>query len=835
MKSWFNRNATHIAIVGIFIAIAFLYFPEAFQGKVLYQNDVLQAQAGQKEILDIKERDGDLPLWTNSMFSGMPSYQVLVELPSNIGTYIMRGYKGVFPHPIDVLLLHLLGAYLLFNVLRVRPWLAAVGALAFAFTSYNFIYIEAGHANKTYALAFMAPIIAGVLLALRGRYLVGGVMLAFAFALQLRVNHVQVTYYLFLALLVLVIIELYHAIKEKRMVAFAKSALAMGAAIVIAVAVNASLLWPTYEYSKETIRGPSNLASGSADRADEGLSKQYAYDWSQGIGETLTFLVPNAYGGGSSPVLDSESNMAQVFVNRGATPQQAVEMLRGLRMPTYWGDKAFTSGPWYFGAIVVFFFILGLVLVKGRVKWWLASATVLLVLLSFGRHFPFVSDLFFDYFPLYNKFRAVESILMVVMLLVPILAVLAVHEIVTNRSNIPNLDKKLLYTLYGVGGFLLLVAIVPGLFLSFKTSDHQQIAQALGQQAQDPAFGSELMRALVDDRADMARMDALRSLVFILIGFAAVWLFAKDKLRAQPAVIILGLAILVDLWAVDKRYLNSENFVDKAQLSRQFVAEREVDQLIRMDTDPNYRVLDLTTSPFMDARTSYFHKSLGGYHAAKLMRYQELIERQLAGGAINEDVLDMLNTRYLITTGSGQDAGNQRIARRNTAAGNAWFVERVTFVESNEEEMEALNSFDARREAFVHTDFKGLLNEQRLGTAETGSIELVSYRPDHLVYDYSTPNDALAVFSEIWYDKGWKAYVDGKELPIVRANYVLRAVQLPGGNHQVELKFEPRSYHMGETISLIASIILLLGLGAVIWIEARRKDEGQAGQGVKKG
>ncbi len=822
MKSWFNRNASHLAVIGIFIAIAFLYFPQAWQGKVLYQGDVLQAQAGQKEILDIKERDGDLPLWTNSMFGGMPSYQVLIELPSNVGTYIMRGFKGVFPHPIDVLLLHLLGAYLLFCVLRVKPWIAAIGAIAFAFTSYNFIYIEAGHANKTYALAFMAPIIAGVFLTLRGRYLAGGVTLALALALQLRVNHVQVTYYLFIALLVLVLVELYHAIKEKRILPFAKAIGVMAGAVILSIAVNASLLWPTYEYSKETIRGPSNLPTTSAERADEGLSRQYAYDWSQGVGETITFIIPNAYGGGSSPVLDPKSNMAKVFVDRGASPEQAVDMLRGLRMPTYWGDKAFTSGPWYFGAIVVFFFILGLVLVKGRVKWWLAGGTLLLVLLSFGRHFPLVSDLFFDYFPMYNKFRAVESILMVVMLLVPVLAVLAINEIVSNWNTIKNLDKKLLYTLYGVGGFVLLIAIVPGLFLSFKTQDHQQIAQALGQQAQDPAFGSELMRALVDDRMDMARMDAMRSLVFILIAFAAVWLFIKGKLRAQATVIILGLAILVDLWAVDKRYLNKENFVDKLQLSRQFIPEREVDQLILMDKDPNYRVLDLTTSPFTDARTSYFHKSLGGYHAAKLMRYQELIERQLAGGAINEDVLDMLNTRYLITPGGGDDAANQRISRRNSAAGNAWFVERMVVVESDVEEMDALNSFDAKRDAFVHTDFTQHLNEKRLGTAATGSIDLISYRPDHLVYEYSTPNDALAVFSEIWYDKGWKAYVDGEELPIIRANYVLRALQLPGGNHQVEFKFEPRSYHTGETISLIASIILVLGLGLVIWLELRQ-------------
>ena len=817
MKNWFNNNSAHLAVIGVFIAICFLYFTPAWQGKVLYQHDVLQAQAGQKEILDIKARDGDMPLWTNSMFSGMPSYQVLIELPNNLTTYLLQGFKALFPHPIDVVLLYLLGAYLLFSVLRVKPWLAAVGAIAFAFSSYNFIYIEAGHANKTYAIAFMAPIVAGVLLAFRGKYLWGMILLALAMALEIRVNHIQVTYYLFLALLVLVGIEAYHAIREKTLKKFGMAIAYQAVAVVFALAVNASLLWPTYEYSQETLRGKSNLETESTERADNGVSREYAYGWSQGVGESLTFLIPNAYGGGMSTPLDAESNVAKLVISKGADPGQAVQFAANL--PTYWGEKPFTSGPWYFGAGIVFLFILGIVVVRGRLKWWLVGTLALVMLLSFGRHFPLVSDLFFDYFPLYNKFRAVESILVIAALLVPVLAILTVNEIATQNNPIKNLDKKSLYVLYGVGGVVLLIALLPDVFLSFKTSTHQATIQQFAQQLQDNTFANELMAALVKDRVSLARMDAFRSLLFVVLTFAIVWLLAKNKLNAKTAIIALGLLTLVDLWGVDKRYLNADRFVDKFQVNRQFVQEREVDKLILMDKDPNYRVLDLTTNPFSDARASYFHKSVGGYHAAKLMRYQELIERQF-NNALNEDVLDMLNTRYVITR---DEQNSERIQRRNSAAGNAWFVEKVTLVKDDEEEMRAINGFDPRKEAFVHEEFKPLLDEKRLGKPENSSIELTSYRPDRLVYEYSTPNDALAVFSEIWYDKGWKAYVDGEEYPILRADYVLRALQLPGGNHQVEFVFKPRSYILGETISLIASILLLLGIVAATWLEFRRK------------
>ncbi|MGK6350475.1 YfhO family protein [Parapedobacter sp. DT-150] len=819
MKTWFNNNSTHLAVIGVFIAICFVYFTPAWQGKVLFQNDVLQAQAGQKEILDIKARDGDMPLWTNSQFSGMPSYQVLIELPNNLTTYLLRGFKAVFPHPIDVVLLYLLGAYLLFTVLNVRPWLAAVGAVAFAFSSYNFIYIEAGHANKTYAIAFMAPILAGILLAFRGKYLWGAVLLALAMALEIRVNHIQVTYYLFLAVLILVGIELYHAIKEKRLLGFGKAIAYQAVAVLMAVAVNASLLWPTYEYSKESLRGKTNLTTANAQRAENGVSREYAYLWSQGVGESLTFLIPNAYGGGTSTQLDAESNVAKLVMSKGVDPNQAVGI--AANMPTYWGEKQFTSGPWYFGAGIIFLFFLGLLIVKGPLKWWLLGATLLMLLLSFGRHFPLISDLFFNYFPMYNKFRAVESTLMIVTLSVPILAILAVNELITNGNKIKNVDKKVLYVLYGVGGLTLIIAALPDVFLSFKSSNHQAMIQQYGQQLRDNTFANELMAALVKDRAALARTDAFRSLLFVVLTFGLVWLLIKHKLKAQTAVILLGAVILIDLWGVDRRHLNNERFVDKLQVNRQFIQEREVDKLILMDKDPNYRVLDLTTNPFEDARTSYFHKSLGGYHAAKLMRYQEVIERQFSS-AINEDVLDMLNTRYLITT---DNQNSQRIQRRSSAVGNAWFVEKVTLVKNNEEEMEAINAFDPRKEAFIHEAFKPLLDEKRLGKPANSSIELTSYRPDRLVYEYSAPQDALAVFSEIWYDKGWKAYVDGEERPILRANYLLRALQLPGGNHQVEFKFEPRSYHLGETISLIASVILVAGMALAIWVETKKKAE----------
>jgi hypothetical protein len=821
MKTWFNKNAIHLAIIGLFAVLCFIYFPSAWQGKELYQHDVLQAKAGQKEILDIQKRDGDLPLWTNSMFGGMPTYQVLIDLPSNVGTYIMRAFKTVFPHPIDVVLLYFLGAYLLFNVLRVRPWLAALGAIAFAFTSYNFIYIEAGHSSKAYAIAFLAPILAGILLTFRGNYVWGAVILAFSMALEIRVNHIQVPYYMFIGVLLLIAIELYHAYKQKTLPTFGKAIAVQAVTLVLAIAVNASLLWPTYEYSQLSTRGKSNLTAQNAlSKPTQGVDKEYAYQWSQGIGESITFLIPNAYGGGFTTQVKEDGHLVKLLQNNGASKEQAIAGARSL--PTYWGEKPFTSGPWYFGASIVFLFILGLIFVKGRFKWWLAGSSLLFLLLAFGRHFPYVSDLFFNYFPMYNKFRAVESTLIILSLLVPILAVLGLNEVITAGDKIKDLPKKVLIVFGSLAAICLIIALVPDLLLSFKGSSYPQILEGLAQQIGDRSFAEQLTAALVKDRAALASADAFRSLIILTITFGLVWFMIKNKLNHQAGILLIAGVVLIDLWTVDKRYLNETRFVEPLQLNREFNALRQVDELILMDKNPNYRVFDLTTNPFQDARTSYYHKSIGGYHAAKLMRYQELIENHLSQ-AFNEDVLDMLNVRYAIVA-EGQ-SGNQRIQRRESAAGNAWFVDRVNYVNTNDDEMKALSSFDPKKEAFVHESFKQHLDNRKLRPVQNASIQLTSYRPDHLVYEYSSPSDGFAVFSEIWYDKGWKAFVDGEEYPIIRANYVLRGLQLPGGNHTVEFKFEPASYHVGEIISLIASIILVLGAAFAIWRGAVTRKE----------
>ncbi|WDF68881.1 YfhO family protein [Sphingobacterium oryzagri] len=821
MKQWFKENTTHLTIIAIFIVLVFFYFSPIFGGKTLVQSDVMQAEGSQKELFDYRAKDGHAPLWTNSMFGGMPTYQIWYEHASNVVSYINKGIRAVFPVPTDIVLLYLFGGYFLFSVLRLKPWLAAVGAVALAFTSYNFIYIEAGHVNKAYAIAYMAPIIASVILCFRGSRLWGPALLALFLAMEIRTNHVQITYYLFIALLVYVGIEFYYAFRDKKLKGFFQAAGLQVVAALIAILVNASVLYPTYEYSKLTIRGKANIQKvDEGNNSGGGLDKEYAYQWSQGVGENMTFLIPNAYGGRSGGTLDKNSEVAKFFTKLGVPEAQAVQYAGGIR--TYWGEKMFTSGPWYFGAGIFFLFILGLIIVKGRIKWWVLGASGLCILLAFGRHFPLISDLFFDYFPMYNKFRAVESILVIPALLIPLLAILAVNELFTRAGEIPKLDKKVLYTFAVIAGFCLLVGLMPSLFLSFKNSGHQDYANYIGQQIGDQNLSNDFSNALVKDRASLASKDAYRSFFIILITFGLVWLYLKKKLSIPVFVGILGVVTLFDLWSVDKRYLNNDSFIEEK--AKTHIVEREVDQLIRLDKDPSYRVMDLTTNPFSDARASYFHKSIGGYHAAKLMRFQEILEHQF-NGALNEDVLDMFNVRYLIT--QNQQNGAEQIQRRSTAAGNAWFVNKVTFVKDNAQEMQAISSFDPKKEAFVHEEFKNQLNAARLGQASNAEIKLVSYHPDTLKYESTSPNDAFAVFSEVYYNKGWKAYIDGNEVPIIRADYILRALQIPGGNHTIEFIFAPESMRISNLISMLASIVLVLGLiaAAVMGIRQARQQK----------
>jgi hypothetical protein len=814
----------HLAIIGIFISLCFVYFSPALQGKALYQSDVLMAQGMQKEIMDVRAKDGKGPLWTNSMFGGMPAFQIWVQYPNNVTTYVISFFKTVFPNPIDTVLLYLLGAYLLFCVLRMNPWLAAAGAIAFAFSSYNFQIIDAGHSNKAMAIAFFPPILAGIIMTFRRQYLLGAVLTALFLAIEIRTNHIQMTYYLFIALLIYVGIELYHAVKTKTTQDFLKSFGYLAAAALLAIAVNAGMLWTTYEYGAETIRGKSNLKTEKSE-PNNGLDREYAYQWSQGLGESLTFLVPNAYGGASgSGNLDENSEVAKALSTKGIPAEQlmpAMQQLSQIGLSTYWGDKQFTSGPWYFGASICFLFVLGLFIVKNRIKWWILSASLLCLLLSFGRHLPFLSDLFFDYFPLYNKFRAVESILVITAFLIPVLAILAVKEVAFHTEDPKKLNKSLLNSLYITGGLLIILIAVPTVLLDFKTQNHNAFIEQLTQVTNgDRAFADSIAKALVDDRISLARMDALRSLFFVLIGAGLIWALIRKKMNPQVTFIILAGVILTDMWNIDRRYLNNEKFVEKNILAQQFKT-RDVDQIIQRDGSI-YRVLDLASgNPFSNSIPSYFHKSIGGYHAAKLKRYQEVLDKQF-NGAINEDVLDMLNTKYLIT--SDQNGEKETMVNRSTAAGNAWFVQDVEYVKSADEEMLAISSFDPKKVMVVHEEFKPLIDIKKVGYDGNAFIRLTNYHPDHMTYEYSSGRDVLAVFSEIWYEKGWNAYLDGEKIPYFRADYLLRAAQLPGGNHKLEFKFEPTSYYTGEMISLIASILLILGLAYAIYTEMKSKN-----------
>lgn len=823
MNNWLKANGIHLAIIGFFVIICFVYFSPVLQGKAPAQSDVIQAKATAKEIMDYKAKDGKGPLWTNQMFGGMPAYQIWVQHPLNGATYVISFVKAIFPDPVDSVLLYLVGAYLLFCVLRINPWLAAAGAIAFAFTSYNFIIIAAGHSNKALAIAFCAPIIAGVILTLRGKYWLGGSLTALFLALEIRANHIQMTYYLMIALLIFVGIEIYHAVKEKKLAAFWKSLSFLAVAMVLAFMVNAGKLWTTYEYGKESNRGKSNLTTDKAEEKN-GLSKEYAYGWSQGIGESFTFLIPNLYGGATSidQLVKPESHTYKALQGvTGGDPTQAIQQLAGqVGLQQYWGEKPGTSGPYYFGAIVCFLFVFGLIIVRSRVKWWILGTTILFMLLSFGKNFPLISDLFFEYFPMYNKFRAVESILALVGLMVPVLAMLAIKEAQESTYDQKTLVKKLTIAAGITGGFALLVAIMPTAFFSFTSSTHAQMVQVLTQMLENNAgMAQSIGNALIADRVDIARADALRSLLFIAIAYGLIWAFLTKKLNVQTAVILLGLAILVDMWQVDRRYLNNSNFASKSDVNNHF-QPRDVDTFIMADKDPDFRVLDLSISTFQDASASQFHKTVGGYHAAKLKRYQELIDNQFSK-SINQDVLDMLNTKYLIT----QDPknGSYKMQRNPTAAGHAWIVQNVQFAKDADEEMKAISSFDPKKEAIVDVRYKSLIDTKKVGADPTAFIKLDSYHPDHLVYSYSAPRDVIAVFSEIYYDKGWNMYVDGVKKPYFRADYVLRAAQLEAGNHKVEFKFEPVSYYMGEKISLAGSLLLLAGLGFAFYSENKQK------------
>ena len=786
-----KKLGPHLIVLLLFMSISFVYFSPLLEGKMLDMHDIKQWQGMSKEVVDFHEKTGENALWTNSMFSGMPAYQIATWSDANLIQYVVKVITLGMPRPASLLFLYLLGFYILLLSLKVDYRLAAVGAIAFAFSSYFFIIIQAGHMTKAHAIAYVPMVVAAVLYTYRGKMLLGGVLTALTVALEIYANHLQITYYLALMLLIIGLVQFVKDLKAKNLVDFAKRTGVLLVAALLASGTAFTNLATTMEYGKDSTRGKSELTT-NLDNKTTGLDKDYATQWSYGIAETFTLLIPNFHGGASQGELTTESETYQA-IKSAPNAKQLIKQL-----PLYWGDQPGVSGPTYAGAIVIFLFVLGLFFVKSEMRIWLVMATIMSIMLAWGKNFMGLTELFLDYFPGYNKFRAVSMILVIAEFTVPLLGFVALNKFLSSDKLENEKEKTLKLAFYIVGGITLLFALIPSLFFDFVG----------GQDASLEKNGWPI-DALQSDRAGLLSADAWRSFIFIALTFGTLWLFLKNQLQSKFVIFIVGVLVLADMWTVNKRYLNNDNFASKRKVEKPYQAS-QADQQILNDKDPNFRVFNQTVSTFNDASTSYFHKSIGGYHGAKLKRYQELIENHIAKG--NMAVLNMLNTKYFISQ-QGQ------VQQNPGAMGNAWFVNNVNIVANADAEIAALNGFNPDSIAIVDTRFSDQIIDNLDNSNAT--INLEEYKPNYLKYTSSSAKDGIAIFSEIYYDKGWNAYIDGKLKAHFRANYVLRGMQIPAGNHLVEFKFEPSTYKTGETVALASSAILLLLLAFVSFKELK--------------
>lgn len=780
----------YILPVLLIVAVNIFYFLPQFEGKVVRQGDTIQHVGMSKEATDFREKTGEEALWTNSMFGGMPTYQISARNNNNLLQYVEKAMTLFISRPAGYFIAGMIGFYALMLLLGVNPWLSLLGAFLFGFTTNNMTLFEAGHNSKLMAIMTSAPVIAGVLLTFRHKYLLGGAVFGIALGINIAANHPQMTYYLGLCLLILVVIELVKSIREKQVGAYFKALAVMAGMSVLALGSSASKLWTTYEYTKATMRGGQVLTSGDASDtktadAKGGLEWDYAMQWSNGVGDLMAAILPKAVGGGSGEWLDGKSVLGKAVGQR--QPFQA---------PMYYGSLPFTSGPAYFGIVAVLLFILGLFVVRGDVKWWMLGAVLLTVLMSMGKNFEVFNKLLFDTLPVLNKFRSPSSILSVTAIFIPILGVLALSEI--SKAG----DKKIFIRPLFISAGVLAVACLAlwlfgGSFFDFTAPGDEQYEQ--------------IKDVLLKQREALLAGSARRGLLLVILTAAVLFLYLKEIIKFPVLVGLVSVLGLFDLVQVGKDYLDKRDFVSKTTYRNEF-QPRPADSQILNDKDPNFRVLDLSVNTFNSASSSYFHKTVGGYHAAKLQRYQDIIERHISKS--NMKVLNMLNTKYIIEPSEGGDA----VARLNPAAlGNAWFVNRIIWVDNANAEIDSLDGFDPAVDAVVSKEFTESL--RGLNPSKTGTIRLTSYSPNKIEYSSDAQGDQLAVFSEIWYgpDKGWQAYVDGKPAEHIRVNYTLRGMKVPGGKHAITFEFKPKSYYLGETISLICSGLLLALLAYVIY------------------
>jgi len=877
MTPGLKKYLPHLAAIVIFAVVTLIYFRPLLSGKELRQGDITRHKSMSKEIVDYREKYNAEPLWTNSMFGGMPAYQISTLYPGNWLNHLDAAFKLYLPHPGGYLFLYCLGFFVLLLCLEVNPWLATLGGLAYGLSSYFLIVIEAGHNSKANALGYLPMVLGGVVLLFRQRYWAGLALTALATGMELNANHVQISYYGYILIGFVILGYFVAAVKSGSLLHFGKALGLFVAATLIGLLPNAGNLTLTNEYGKYSTRGKSELtikanlkknqtldearsgndAVSAAEPIKEqyernttsGLDQDYATQWSYGVGETFSFLIPDFKGGASNPI-------------RSAYPEALKKVNPDFREQVassnaYFGDQPFTSGPVYIGAIVMFLALLGMFTIKNPLKWPLFFATVLTVALGWGSNFMPLTDFFMHYVPGYNKFRAVSMTLVIAELTLPLMAILAIHEALAVKNwetklklsllkREVSLKKLVLITAGVVGGFCLLGYLAPDMVNSFRAGSEEAImineaVRSGASRAEVEPYVAELMPQIEIARKAIFKADAMRSFIFIALAFVLLYLYFTNKIKRELFLGTLGLFIVIDLWTVDTRYLNNDSFVTKEQNRQMLVEKTAADEEILRDTDPNYRVLNLTTGPWQDATTSYYHKSVGGYHGAKLKKYQELIDfvldkeinylfkngnqlfgsdsvRQALLGSLG--ALNMLNTRYIILPGGGQD--RQALVMKNSQAnGNAWFVKNVIPMVDADEELLALRKLDSKTTAITRQT-NAQLAPFKNQYAGDGQIKLVSYKPNELVYESQAPSDGFAVFSEIYYPEGWNAYLDGKPTPHIATNYVLRGMPVPAGNHKIEFRFEPASYANSNKLAMAGSLLLVLTVAAGLYFNRKK-------------
>lgn len=799
MNSNIKKYLPHLAAILLFVVLTITYLaPIVFENKDLIQGDVINVQGWGKDLHDYHRETGKYALWSNSMFSGMPANYTCMAPFFNIFSYIANVIIFVFPGNLALIFLYLTGFYIFLISIGCKPWLSVIGAIAYAFASYNIIIIGAGHVNKCLVMSTMAPILGGIILCYRRKYLWGSIIALIFTGLNIVWSHQQISYYLLIIILLLAIAYLIYAIKNHTLKDYFKSSAILIVIAALGIAPELGKLISTADYTKETMRGGAVLQTNAqGEKESSGLEIDYAFGWSYGKGETMTLLIPNFYGSSTHHNLGTDSEFYNVLKKAGHGSQAA---RYSKYAPTYWGDQPGTDGPVYVGAIICFLFVLGLIIIKGPEKWWLLAATIVSIILSWGKNAG-INEFLFYHLPLYNKFRTPSMALIIAELTMVTTAILAVKEILENKENREKYFRPLYISAGIAGGTCLIFALMGGILLSFS-----------GPMDGNYANFPELLNALVSDRKKMLSSDSWRSFILILLAAGALRFYLKKSLNVTYLLIITGILIFFDLWTVDKRFINHDSFVPQKEALE--IVATEADKQILQDKDPNYRVLNLTSSTFQESRTSYFHKSIGGYSPAKLRRYQDIIDYHFSGN-INQQVLSMLNGKYIIVP---TQQGPQ-VQRNPSVLGNAWFVNELKWVNSPDEEIVALKDFDPSQTAFIDKEWQNTLDGWETLQHEKDSaayIRLTDYaNPGNLFYESSSTMPHLAVFSEVFY-KTWRAYIDGEEAPLIRVNYILRGLKVPAGDHKIEFKCIDDIYLRGKNISLIASIIVGLLLMALL-------------------